>query len=171
MNRFSAKNESGSLMIESIVAASLVVVGILGIMSLLINSAHTSAGATNRLIAAYLASEGIEVVKNILDTEYLEGKSFAQDFTPGATYSLSYDSTSTLLAVGSSTPVQITPAHLFCDKLDPGCGGTDTLFNRAVRIGNSSNPAVLDVQSVVSWTENGVPKTFTLEDKFTGWRG
>jgi hypothetical protein len=40
-----------------------------------------------------------------------------------------------------------------------------------VRIGNSSNPAVLDVQSVVSWTENGVPKTFTLEDKFTGWRG
>ncbi len=158
-------------MIESIVAASLVVVGILGIMSLLINSAHTSASATNRLTAAYLASEGIEVVKNILDTEYLEGQSFAHDFTPGTTYSLSYDSVSPLLAVGTSTPVQITPAHFFCDSLDPGCTGTGTIFNRAVYIGNSGNSAVLDVQSIISWTENGASKTFTLEDKFTDWRG
>ena len=159
-------------MIESIIAASLVVVGILGIMSLLINSAHTSASVNNRLVAVYLASEGIEVVKNILDTEYVQHKGFAQDFNAGTTYSLSYDSTQPSSASGTSTPVLVTPEHIFCDAVDNSCsGGTGTIFKRAVYISTSSNSTVLDVKSTVSWTENGVPRTFTLEDKFTNWRG
>ena len=63
------KGDDGNLMIESIVAITLIVIGILGIMSLLAKSANLSHYVSHSFEATYLAAEGIEMVKNTLDTD------------------------------------------------------------------------------------------------------
>ncbi len=65
------KEEKGSILIESIVGISLVTVGILGIITLLTHSSRLYNSAVNNLKATYLGAEGIEVVKNIMDTRYV----------------------------------------------------------------------------------------------------
>lgn len=172
--RTNIKTVSGQTMIESLVAVSMVIVGILGIVSLLVSSEHQSASVTNRLTAAYLAAENIEVVKNILDTEYLQGSSFASAFTPGDLYTLNYDSTSPQLMDAAQSNMSVyynASSTTYVQPPDPVDGDTLTVFKRYIYIAPSTNPAVLDVQAVVIWDQNGVSQKFYLEDKFTNWRG
>ena len=65
---YSKKNREGSLLIESIVAISVAVVGILGVLGLLSRAFAIQRDVGQRFIGTYLASEGIEVVKGIIDT-------------------------------------------------------------------------------------------------------
>lgn len=68
MNYRDIKKSEGSLLIESMVGISLVIVGLMGIIGLVIRSFQLNDTVVNRFIAANLAGEGIEVVKNIIDT-------------------------------------------------------------------------------------------------------
>ncbi len=161
-------------MIESLVAVSMVIVGVLGIVTLLTNSEHQSAVATNRLTAAYLAAEDIEVVKNVLDTEYIQGLPFASAFTPGDLYTLNYDSTAPQPMDSTQSDMAVyynASSTTYVQAPDPVSGDMLTVFRRYVYIASSTDPAVLDVQAVVLWEQNGVAQKFYLEDKFTNWRG
>ncbi len=65
------QNKSGQGLIETIVALGIIVSGIVGIMSLAIQNQTASEYSEERLIATNLAREGVEVVRNIRDTNWL----------------------------------------------------------------------------------------------------
>ena len=75
MKKFSPKDElksqKGQILIESVVAMSLIVIGLLGILTLLSNSIAFNRNVANKLTATYLA-EGIEVMKSIADENYTQ---------------------------------------------------------------------------------------------------
>lgn len=58
------------MLVESIVALSLVVIGLLGIIALISRSVSLNSNVINRFVASALAAEGIEVVKNIIDSNF-----------------------------------------------------------------------------------------------------
>lgn len=148
-------------MIESIVATSLVVIGILGIMSLLARSAHISHFTTHSLQATYLAAEGIEVVKNILDTDVAKGLAWGTHVTTGS-YCVSYD-TSALVSCSGQGDLAYDPATGFYSATS-----SSSYFRRIVAITGSGNS--FDVSSTVRWYEGGIEKSVTLEDTFENWR-
>ncbi len=161
-------------MIESIIATSLVIVGILGIMSLIVNSSHRSASATNKLVAAYLAAEDIEVVKNMLDASYVQNTAFS-DALPVGQFAVNYNSAAPH-SVTNQSQMQvwhnITPPNFFSQKtipLDPGVRDNQTIFSRYILIG-APDSHTYEVQSVVIWKDNGVTASTTLVDQFTSWR-
>jgi len=163
------KEKRGSVLIEAIVGISLVTIGILGIISFLTNSSRFYNSAVNNLKATYLAAEGIEVVKNVIDTKYVTGGDRWNPPSPGWYY-LDYGTTAGSF---SSVPVPPSPSAAEFVKFDSSSGiygrqaGIETIFRRIVNI---RDVGYLDVLSYVSWTENGSQKQVLLEDHFYNWR-
>lgn len=172
---FRGANRDGSLMIESIVATSLVIIGILGIVSLLVSSAHRSASATNQLTATYLAAEEIEVVKNIVDADSLAQQPFGSEFVAGQPYAVSYNATQPTPVDPTGQAAQVyentATTGLFEQSYDAGGTGEPTVFHRYFVVTQSDGTSTLNVEAVVTWTQDGVNRDVHLDDAFTNWRG
>ena len=67
VSRFTFHDRRGQFLIEAIVAGSVLIMGFTGIMALLARAMHANRIITNNYIGTYLAAEGIEIVKNIID--------------------------------------------------------------------------------------------------------
>lgn len=77
------KNNSGQLLLESAIAITVLIVGLLGIFGLLARSFGLNKIITIRYTAAYLAAEGIEIIKNIVDANAVQQISWNQDLSEG----------------------------------------------------------------------------------------
>ena len=62
----------GFTLLEVLVATFIITVGIMGSLSLVSRTIYSANISSKRLIAVYLAQEGIEIVRNIRDTNWLE---------------------------------------------------------------------------------------------------
>jgi prepilin-type N-terminal cleavage/methylation domain-containing protein len=67
------KRNSGFTLVETLVAVSIFSVSILGIMSVLASGISSTSYAKRKIVAAYLAQEGLEYMKNMRDTYMLYG--------------------------------------------------------------------------------------------------
>lgn len=65
------KYSSGFTLVETLVAISIFVMSILGLMSVLSSGIADTGYAKKKMVASYLAQEGIECVRNRRDTEVL----------------------------------------------------------------------------------------------------
>ncbi len=75
LNRDQKKNKffkKGFTLLEVIVAIFILTVGVGGSFALIQQTLFTATMAQSRIIAAYLAQEGIEIIRNIRDNNWLE---------------------------------------------------------------------------------------------------
>ncbi len=163
----------GSSLAESMVALGLVVVGLLGIVVLSTRSLALNRDVVNRTIAAGLAAEGIEVVKNIIDIQIAErGNSAWGAFLEEGSFGLDYES---VVDDALTLPPPSSPLHmmetangwLYLRAL-PG-GTVSSNFSRTVSISFPS-PYEISVRSVVGWSDRGTPRSLEVEDHFFNWR-
>lgn len=173
MNIFSIKNnlkdQTGQVLIESVVSMSLIVVGLLGILTLLSNSIAFNRNAANKLTATYLAAEGIEVMKSISDENYTKGGEWGAALPIGNYEATHNASIGNLRIVGgdfSSNP-------LLFDSTTGIYGytvGAPTKFKRTVKITKSADNMDINIHSIVRWTDKNEAKEVDLEDHFFNWR-
>lgn len=177
------KNNKGQSIIEAMVALSILTVGLLGILSLLSQSFAINRVTSNETTATYLASEGIEVTKNILDHDvYDPANTFGWGTCEGAcdrplgAYTVSYSSlTPTLITDGHCASGLDVPDLLFSSSTDlyGYAAGTPTNFQRCVemdQITNSSGKIIeVTVKSDVTWVSGSVNGQVNLEDDFYNW--
>lgn len=74
MNHFFAKKSKAQGILEVVIAIYIAVVGILSIMNLVFSSIRVERLNHNMLIATNLAREGIEVARNIRDSNWVGGR-------------------------------------------------------------------------------------------------
>ena len=67
--------ENGFTLLEVIVAVSVITIGTMGVFTVISNTLSANKVNAPRLTAAYLAQEGLEIVRNIRDGNWLEGRS------------------------------------------------------------------------------------------------
>jgi len=153
----------GYLLVESLVALSVLTVGFLGIVSLLSRSLSLNRTVSDTHIATYLAAEGIEVLKNMIDANILQGLPWTNGITSGD-HEVVYNSTA------------LEPYQARLLGFDPGTnlyiyGGSEpTRFTRRVRITFVGSEEVV-VESRVNWTAAGGGSfSARLEDHFLKWR-
>lgn len=154
------KDQKGQLLIESIIAISLATVGILGILFTLNRSFSINREVRERFIAANLAAEGIEIVKNIIDTNIARRRPWNAGINKGD-FELAYDS------------ARLTPAADRFLKLDANgfynyLNGSETAFKRTIRINLSNDGNMIEVNSIVKNRDSGFE--VNLEDRFYNWR-
>jgi len=183
----------GQTLVEALVALSILTIGFIGIVTLLNRSFQLNRTTTNDTQATYLASEGIELAKNLIDYDVYFGFSTNPPSGPEnidwdcsfglgagntADYALAYD----VAPLGCAPPPRIpndTTDRLYIDPsthlYSYDITGVATGFTRDVYITavpSTSDPTKsyeFDVQSVVGWTNDGVPDSITLEDHFYNW--
>lgn len=70
------RHTSGYTILEVIIALSVLIVGIISILTLVVGSLSTTVSALDYLVAANLAREGVELVRNQRDTNWYKSNSF-----------------------------------------------------------------------------------------------
>lgn len=78
-NRRYCTNNNGFTFIEVIVAIFILSTGILSLVVIVDKSIASVTEIKTKFIAAYLAQEGIEIIRNIRDTNWLEGATNSWD--------------------------------------------------------------------------------------------
>lgn len=173
----------GQTLVEALVALSILTTGFVGIVALLTKSFQLNRTTTDNTQATYLAAEGIEVAKNIIDYDGYYGLaqsahtddwgcSFGLSAGQSVDYALAYDTTvtdcSAPLPPLTTDQLYLAPSHLYTYN-DFGAAATD--FKRDVWITvPAGSPNELDVRSVVTWSSGSLSNTITLEDHFYDWR-
>ena len=162
--RYARGERRGQFLIEAIVAVGVLVVGLLGIFALLSRSLSLGRTVTDNYAGTYLASEGIEVVKNIIDGNIIQGLPWVSGMSDGD-FEIEYDTISLL-------PFQ--DRFLGFDpvtSLYSYAGSETTRFKRVLRLALIGSPVdEIQVNSVVSWSSGGGSFSVDLEDHFFNWR-
>lgn len=171
-------------MIESLVGITIATVALLGVLALLSQAIGTNKDVAAEFIATYLAAEGIEITKNIIDTNCARGRAWNTGIR-GGSYEFEYDTTANnggrlpgFLKI-SGSPDERSRDPLFYDSVsglysyDPS--GVPTSFKRTIQIREDPSGLGADVElgivSVVEWiVRGGGTEEVVMEDHFFNWR-
>lgn len=161
----------GQVIVEALVALSILMTGFLGMLTLLSRSLFISRAVSDDYTASYLAAEGIEIVKNIIDTNALQKLPWNSGFSTNGTYEADYSSSQLRSSSGLGERMVFDAATGFFGR----SGNSPTNFYRKIVITNVdlNGDSVYDatrVNSVVSWTTGALSKSINLEDRFFDWR-
>jgi len=155
---------SGQIMVEALVAISIILVGILGVFTLTSSSISINRTAADRYVAINLAKEGVELVKNLLDRNIIDELPWntLPGFINDGDYKIDYDDIA--LSEWSESSV------LFFSKDSGGyryeeVGDEETNFNRKITIDNIDDRHI-KVTSTVYWTSKNVEYDFSVVDYF-----
>lgn len=172
----------GQSLIEAMVAISLLTTGFLGLVALLSRSFFLNRVVSDETTANYLASEGIEIAKNLIDHDvYLNlagvpgaagwGTCFdSQGFNPDEV-ELDYSTTDCKgLAPFSPTDfLEFDPVTgLYGYNLPAGDGPVATNFTREIVVDRVGDQMTVD--AIVNWSTGPVTsQTIDLQDIFYNW--
>ncbi len=157
-------SKRGQTLIESLVALSLLTVGFLSIFALLGRSLSSSRASTESYTATYLAAEGIEVVRNLIDANGIQQRAWNSGFATAGDYEIEYNSNSLLSNLGRFLSYSPTT------NIYNYSGTNATPFKRILRVTPVGSDEII-INSIVSWIgQGGGSFTVNLEDHFLKWR-
>ena len=154
----------GQTLVELMIAMSVMAIGFLAVFAVLSQTLGMNKITANQYAAAYLAAEGIEIVKNISDSNVVRGDVWNAGLAKGR-FGIQYNGES-LNPDWANQPLNFNP--------DTGIysydvGGTPTNFVRTITI-NNINPNEIRVNSEVRWRDRGgVELSINLEDRLFDW--
>lgn len=162
-------------MLEVIIAVSVLTVAVGGSYSLIYQTLRAASLANSRLIAAHLAQEGIETVRNLRDNNWLN-----QRISPGLSwkaglgageYEVDYNDAVLSSFVGEGRHLYIDGSNGFYAYLDsPGPGDTQTKFKRKITITEVGNDEI-NVAARVFWEERGGNYEIEVIENLYNWYG
>lgn len=165
---FKCLNNKGFTLIEAITAIFVLTVGIVSVFSVITQHIVSSRLAAHKLTAAYLAQEGIEIVRNIKDTNLVkmsQGESANWNDNllncSGGCYNFDYRS-------------QTLPDDSYCNgksylKLDGNfyqCTASPDSLNWQRKVTINESGDILEVRVEVTWQERGVSQSLTAQTNF-----
>lgn len=159
------KNGAGFTIIEVLIAVAVITIGILGILVIIHQTIAYMALSSSRLVATYLAQEGMEIVRNIRDTNWLNARSWNDGLNQGD-YEADYNDPS-LLSWGNNY-LKINGGFYNYDS------GDLTRFKRKITIsdpGQAScgNAPCLSVKAEVFWQQLGRTHQVVSEEYLYNW--
>ena len=191
---------SGFTLVETLIAITIVTLSVAGPLYSASRSLVAAQSAEGKLIATYLAQEGIEYVREMRDDSYLDayrigGANVSSDawneFISGAGTASVTQCRGTAAAPLTCTldPVQVAGSP-FTACSGAGCtplyrrndgvytqqqtGNTRTPYTRTIQVFSvpdaAASPAEVRVVSRTSWDFHGTVQTVTVTDHLTPWQ-
>lgn len=152
--------KKGFTIIEIMIAISVMAIGIVGVYAIVPRIILVNKINTNRFIAAQLAREGIELVRNIRDGNSLKEVNWDSDL--GGCQSgceMDYNDSSPSYYSGKRLRIDSNGFYNYGN-------GKQTNFSRKIRIIPNGNNLIVEVE--VDWTGKYSP--FILKEKLYDWR-
>ncbi len=152
---FKQKNQpKGQTMMEMIIALGIVTLITTSVLALAVATIKTSSFSKQKFQAINLAQEGLEIVRNIRDTNWLQKELWNTDLEVGTYNSISYlDGKGWKLKTEESPPL------------------IDNVFKREITIEEvPSQDQEIKITVKVSWQEHGRSHAIELYENLTNWR-
>lgn len=159
--------QKGFTLIEVIAAIFVITVGIVGVSALVTQTISLASISKDKLIASYLAQEGIEISKNIRDTNFLK----IHKGIEGINWDIGLTGCATGCEADYDDSGLVVSADRFL-KIDGGyykysSSGTETPFKRKITI--TPDTDILKVLVEVSWRERGREHKVTVQENIYKW--
>jgi len=160
----------GFTIIEAIVAVTVLTVGVLGSYVFISSFFRYTDLSIDKLTAAYLSQEGVEIVKNIRDGNWIKRTTWNYAWNYGlgeGSWEADYNTVSGLSEDYDGDYLNIEEASGFY-----GYGsGVSTPFKREIEICTSTSgvDGVIYVSSTVSWEDRGKDYSIKTEEKLYNW--
>ncbi len=166
----------GQSLIEATIALGVITTGLVGALTLVSFSLKAATSSQNQLVALNLSWEGIEVVQNTRDSNYLAGVAFNTGMNSGgdqtaiADFNTStgwtFDFTPNAMADNSTQFFNQGGVYRQSSQSIPG---TATIYRRLLILDNSTAGQLRTVSSV-QWKEGSNTRQVSAERIFYDWR-
>jgi prepilin-type N-terminal cleavage/methylation domain-containing protein len=157
--------KKGFTLLEMLIVTFVISIGLIAIMTLILQAVADSQIAFSRLVAAYLAQEGLEIVGNIRDSNWL-----AQRQNPGITWNQNLNVGDWEASYDKSSLDPYADRYLkFGGGFYNYTSGVNTKFKRKITIATSTSQ-IIDVSVQVTWQERGKSHQFTTQRQLYNWR-
>jgi len=164
---FSKKNLGGFTLLEVMIAIFFITVGVLGVFTLIQQTITFAAISSSRLVAAYLGQEGIEIVRNIRDGNWLEQRTNPEiSWNAGLAagdWEADYNSQELTQSYGGNF------LNLDTKGFYSYAPGTQTKFKRKITI-LAEGTETLKVSVLVEWSERARTYQFIVQENLYQWR-
>jgi prepilin-type N-terminal cleavage/methylation domain-containing protein len=164
----SKKLNKGFSIIEVLVAISVILVSFTAALNLINRSMAFHDLAYSRLVASYLAQEGIEIVRNIRDNNFIlnqPDRPWDCGLEPGE-YQVQYNDLSLKYYTGEPLNLDTTTGLYNYDPISST--NVPTRYTRKIVIEKISDNHIR-VQSIVSWSNRGGNFQIIVEDHLYNW--
>ena len=176
-------NRPAFSLLETVVVLFIVAVGLVAIMNLTVDSLKAQTQNRDTLIAYQLAQEGIELVRNVRDTNFLANSTttpvawnrYIVGSSTGSNYKVDFthfqpilvnDITETRLQTASSSDAN---PGFYLYSTDPA--SPDSPFSRMITITAADVAAPSStVTSLVQWEDQGATHKYQLQTVFYNWQ-
>ncbi len=166
---FPKNNKSAAFTLVEIVAVLFIVaVGLIGVVSLVIQNIRSQSINKNGVIAYQLAQEGIELVRKTRDTNWKNGTPNWRENLDTGSYYMDY------LDTTPNTLTDITEARLFYNAsgfYDHDAGGEATIFSREISLIDLGAPEKIGVTVTISWGDRNQQYDYVLDTILYDWWG
>lgn len=162
--------ERGQIMVEAIVALSIITIGIMGVFTLTSRSISLNRVTADRYVAVNLANEGIELVKNLIDRQIPTLNDAWNDILGLVANHYEYE-----IDYNDESLVVARYRFLFFDSKGAGYyrykqrdvfpEDKETNFKRIITIKEKTNEHI-EVVSMVTWESRGGSYDFSVKDDF-----
>ena len=164
------KNNLGISILEVVVAMMIITMGMVGVLSLVIQNVEAQYINKNILMASGLAQEGLELVRNVRDLNWLTpGNVWNQNILGDGTYTMDYGGLASIRTAVNS--IDEAGARLYID----GNGlythtvtATPTNFYRLITVVDQGT--YLDVKCAIRWKDGTQNHNYTGETYLYNWR-
>jgi len=162
------KNNFGLSLLEIVVAILVVTMGLVGVLPLITQNIQVEYINKNNLIASQLAQEGLELVRNIRDNNWLAGNDWDNGLTPG-TYIVDYTGNINSVAGIGEARLQQRDDVGEEDYYWHGEGDPDSIFSRLITITQTSSE-LLNVSCLIQWEDRGQTYQYVADTVLYDWR-
>ena len=164
-------NQKGFTLIEILISIFIITIGVVGVFSTIVKYSQMTQEEKDHFEASYLAQEGIEIVKNIRDTNWIEGAASWKDGLTGCFNGCEADWNDEALTLWSSDGRYIyLNSHsggtgMYEYIATPQTGDIKTIFKRMITI-LEIEADQLDIVVDVYWND----KKVTVRENIFNWK-
>ncbi len=172
MNLLTRSNHKGFTLIETLFSILIFSAALISLFTIAGRGISATEDVRQESTAHYLAQEGLEVVRNIRDSNFLATSS---NWDAGFSTCTSSSPCNLDYGSGTTTPALVNCAAAACDIAElngafvSGSLGTDSGYNRQIFVTSVGSDEYL-VASQVKWMQKTIPRTIVLRTILKKWQ-
>ena len=159
-------DKKGFTLIEVITILLVVSLGMIGVLSLIVQNIQSQSLNKNTLIAYQLAQEGVELIRQVRDTNWREGNDWDDNLHDGKYYMDYTDTIPTHAYSQASGNLAQDSGGMY--QSNPSGTVSGTTFSRIISLDKKEH-GILVISSIY-WTDHGRNYVYSLEAMLYDWR-